>query len=65
MTSPVYNLWSHVLYCSTEGISPFIMVNSFLTQAKVWIVRQRQKGIIVKRQIETEKQRITVFSQMY
>lgn len=45
--SPVDDLWSHVLYCSTEGICSFIMVDGLFTQSKVWnreTARQRRGG---------------------
>lgn len=45
MPSPVYDLWGHVLYCSTEGIRSFIVVNGLFTQTKVWnIETERERG---------------------
>lgn len=41
VSSPVNDLWSHVLYSSTEGICSFIMINGFFTQSKIWKKRKR------------------------
>ncbi len=33
---PVDHLWSHVLHRPTEGVSLLLMVDSLLTQSKIW-----------------------------
>lgn len=32
----VYNLWSHILHCSTEGVCFFLMVNRLLAEPKIY-----------------------------
>lgn len=42
VSSPVYDLGSHVLDGPTEGIGSFIVVNGLLTQTEVWQKTERE-----------------------